>query len=239
MAEAAANSALNVDLQELEKFASLAHRWWDANSEFKPLHEINPLRLNYIDDIAGLKGKTVLDVGCGGGILSESMARRGASVTGIDLGEKALKVAKLHQLESGVAVDYRLVAVEELAQERPAAFDVVTCMEMLEHVPEPAAVIAACAKLAKPGGHVFFSTLNRNPKSYLFAVIGAEYVLNLLPKGTHEYAKFIKPSELAGWCRQSGLDVASTRGMSYNPLTKTYRLGSDISVNYLVHTVKS
>jgi 2-polyprenyl-6-hydroxyphenyl methylase/3-demethylubiquinone-9 3-methyltransferase len=239
MAETAASSTLNVDPQELEKFASLAHRWWDANSEFKPLHAINPLRLNYIDGIAGLNGKAVLDVGCGGGILSESMARRGAKVTGIDLGEKALKVAKLHQLESGVAVDYRLIAVEALAAEMPAAFDVVTCMEMLEHVPDPSAIVAACAKLVKPGGHVFFSTLNRNPKSYLFAVIGAEYVLNLLPKGTHEYEKFIKPSELSGWCRQVELDVLGMKGMSYNPLTKVYSLGVDISVNYLVHTVKS
>jgi 2-polyprenyl-6-hydroxyphenyl methylase/3-demethylubiquinone-9 3-methyltransferase len=239
MAETAASSTLNVDPQELEKFASLAHRWWDANSEFKPLHAINPLRLNYIDGIAGLNGKAVLDVGCGGGILSESMARRGAQVTGIDLGEKALKVAKLHQLESGVAVDYRLIAVEALAAEMPAAFDVVTCMEMLEHVPDPSAIVAACAKLVNPGGHVFFSTLNRNPKSYLFAVIGAEYVLNLLPKGTHEYEKFIKPSELSGWCRQVELDVLGLKGMSYNPLTKVYSLGVDISVNYLVHTVKS
>jgi 2-polyprenyl-6-hydroxyphenyl methylase/3-demethylubiquinone-9 3-methyltransferase len=239
MAETAASSTLNVDPQELEKFASLAHRWWDANSEFKPLHAINPLRLNYIDGIAGLNGKAVLDVGCGGGILSESMARRGAQVMGIDLGEKALKVARLHQLESGVAVDYRLVAVEALSAEMPAAFDVVTCMEMLEHVPDPSAIVAACAKLVKPGGHVFFSTLNRNPKSYLFAVIGAEYVLNLLPKGTHEYEKFIKPSELSGWCRQAELDVIGLKGMSYNPLTKVYSLGADISVNYLVHTVKS
>ncbi len=238
MAEAVANDALNVDPQELEKFASLAHRWWDANSEFKPLHEINPLRLDYIDGLAGLQGKAVLDVGCGGGILSESMARRGAQVTGIDLGEKALKVAKLHQLESGIAVDYQLKSVESLAMERLASFDVVTSMEMLEHVPDPAAIVAACATLVKPGGHVFLSTLNRNPKSYLFAVIGAEYVLNMLPKGTHEYEKFIKPSELAGWCRNAGLEVAGMKGMSYNPLTKTYRLGEDVSVNYLVHAVK-
>jgi len=238
MAEAAAPSSINVDPQELEKFAALAHRWWDPNSEFKPLHDINPLRLEYIDGLAGLNGKSVLDVGCGGGILSESMARRGAQVTGIDLGEKALKVARLHQLESGIAVDYRLMAVETMASEQPAGFDVVTCMEMLEHVPDPAAIIAACAKLVKPGGHVFFSTLNRNPKSYLFAVIGAEYVLNLLPRGTHEYEKFIKPSELAGWCRRVGLEVAGMKGMSYNPLMKTYSLGEDVSVNYLVHASK-
>ena len=228
----------NVDPAELQKFASLAHRWWDPASEFKPLHEINPLRLDYIDRIAGLKGKRVLDVGCGGGILSESMAARGALVTGIDLGEKALKVAQLHQMESGTRVDYRLVAVESLAEEQPGQFDVVTCMEMLEHVPDPAAVVRACAKLAAPGGHVFFSTLNRNPKSYLFAVIGAEYLLNMLPKGTHEYAKFIKPSELSAWCREAGLEMAGLAGMSYNPLNKRYTLGKDVSVNYLMHTVK-
>jgi 2-polyprenyl-6-hydroxyphenyl methylase/3-demethylubiquinone-9 3-methyltransferase len=239
MAEAAASNALNVDPQELEKFAALAHRWWDANSEFKPLHDINPLRLDYIDGIVGLNGKMVLDVGCGGGILSESMAQRGAHVTGIDLGEKALKVAQLHRLESGVSVDYRLVSVEALATERPASFDAVTCMEMLEHVPDPAAIIVACSTLVKPGGHVFLSTLNRNPKSYLFAVIGAEYILNLLPRGTHQYEKFIKPSELSGWCRQAGLEVADFTGMSYNPLTRHYWLGDDVSVNYIVHAYKA
>ena len=239
MAEAAANGALNVDPQELEKFAALAHRWWDAGSEFKPLHDINPLRLDYIDRIAGLDGKMVLDVGCGGGILSESMAERGAQVTGIDLGEKALNVAQLHRLESGVSVDYRLISVEAMAAERPASFDVVTCMEILEHVPDPAAIVAACSTLVKPGGHVFLSTLNRNPKSYLFAVIGAEYLLNLLPRGTHQYEKFIKPSELSGWCRQAGLEVAGLTGMSYNPLTKRYWLGTDVSVNYIIHAVKS
>ena len=239
MAEAAANGALNVDPQELEKFAALAHRWWDAGSEFKPLHDINPLRLDYIDRIAGLDGKVVLDVGCGGGILSESMAERGAQVTGIDLGEKALNVAQLHRLESGVSVDYRLISVEAMAAERPASFDVVTCMEILEHVPDPAAIVAACSTLVKPGGHVFLSTLNRNPKSYLFAVIGAEYLLNLLPRGTHQYEKFIKPSELSGWCRQAGLEVAGLTGMSYNPLTKRYWLGTDVSVNYIIHAVKS
>lgn len=229
---------VNVDPAELQKFATLAHRWWDPDSEFKPLHEINPLRLDFIDGNASLNGSTVLDVGCGGGILSESMALRGANVTGIDLGEKALKVAQLHGLESGVQVDYRLVSVEALAEEAPASFDVVTCMEMLEHVPDPAAVVHACATLVKPGGHVFFSTINRNPKSYLYAVLGAEYVLNLLPRGTHEYGKFIKPSELAAWCRHAGLAVQSSAGMSYNPLTKHYWLGSDVSVNYLLHAVK-
>jgi 2-polyprenyl-6-hydroxyphenyl methylase/3-demethylubiquinone-9 3-methyltransferase len=231
-------ASLNADPQELDKFAMLAHKWWDKNSEFKPLHDINPLRLGYIDRIAGLGGKSVLDVGCGGGILAESMAERGAIVTGIDLGEKALGVARLHQLESGAKVDYRCVAAEQLAEQQPASFDVVTCMEMLEHVPNPASVVAACGALVKPGGQVFFSTLNRNPKSYLFAVIGAEYVLNMLPRGTHDYAKFIKPSELAAWCRSAGLNVSGFAGMSYNPLTRHYWLGRDVSVNYLAHTVK-
>jgi len=230
---------LNADPAELQKFAALAHRWWDPASEFKPLHDINPLRLDYIDGFAGLAGKRVLDVGCGGGILAESMVQRGAEVTGIDLGEKALKVAQLHQLESGVLVDYRLVSVEALAEKQPESYDVVTCMEMLEHVPNPAAVVAACAQLARPGGRVFFSTLNRNPKSYLFAVIGAEYILNMLPKGTHEYEKFIKPSELSAWCRASNLAVSGITGMSYNPITKRYKLGEDVSVNYIVHTIKS
>lgn len=230
--------SVNADPAELQKFALLAHRWWDPASEFKPLHEINPLRLDYIDRIAALSGKVVLDVGCGGGILSEAMAGRGAQVTGIDLGEKALKVAQLHKLESGAAVDYRLIPVEELAEEQPESFDIVTCMEMLEHVPDPAAVVGACARLVKPGGQVFFSTLNRNPKSYLLAVIGAEYVLNMLPKGTHDYRKFIKPSELSAWCRQAGLDVAGMTGMSYNPLSKRYWLNSDVSVNYILHATK-
>jgi len=224
----------NVDAVEIEKFSALAHKWWDPNSEFRPLHEINPLRLGYINCIAPLSGKTVLDVGCGGGILSEALAGAGATVTGIDLADKSLSVAKLHLLESGKQVEYRKVAVEVLAEERPASYDVVTCMEMLEHVPDPAAVVAACAKLVKPNGHVFFSTLNRNPKSYLFAIIGAEYVLNLLPRGTHDYAKFIKPSELAQWCRNAGLNVGNVTGMSYNPLDKSYSLGRDTSVNYLV-----
>ncbi|MBI5889836.1 MAG: bifunctional 2-polyprenyl-6-hydroxyphenol methylase/3-demethylubiquinol 3-O-methyltransferase UbiG [Nitrosomonadales bacterium] len=224
----------NADPIELEKFSQLAHKWWDPNSEFKPLHEINPLRLDYIDRIAALSGKEVLDVGCGGGILTESMADRGAKVTGIDLADKSLQVAKLHLLESGKQVEYRKVAVETLAAERPAHYDVVTCMEMLEHVPDPAAVVAACAKLAKPNGHVFFSTLNRNPKSYLFAILGAEYVLNLLPRGTHDFAKFIKPSELAQWCRDAELNVSDITGMSYNPLNQSYSLGRDTGVNYLV-----
>jgi len=224
----------NADPVEIEKFSQLAHKWWDPNSEFKPLHEINPLRLGYIDRIAALAGKTVLDVGCGGGILTESMAGLGATVSGIDLADRSLQVAKLHLLESGKQVEYRKVAVEDLAAEQPGQYDVVTCMEMLEHVPDPAAVVAACAKLAKPGGHVFFSTLNRNPKSYLFAVIGAEYILNLLPRGTHDFAKFIKPSELAQWCRDAGLDVSDVTGMSYNPLDKSYSLGRDSSVNYMV-----
>jgi len=229
---------LNVDPAELQKFAALAHRWWDPNSEFRPLHEINPLRLNLIDQKAALAGKRVLDVGCGGGILSESMALKGAQVTGIDLGEKALKVAQLHQLESGVAVDYRLISAEALATEMPQSFDVVTCMEMLEHVPDPAAVVNACATLVKPGGMVFFSTINRNPKAYLLAVIGAEYVLNLLPRGTHEYEKFIKPSELSAWSRRAGLSLTGMTGMRYNPLSKRYWLGDDVSVNYMLYTTK-
>ena len=232
------NIDLNVDPAELNKFSELAHKWWDKTSEFKPLHDINPLRLNYIDKAVSLKGKTVLDVGCGGGILSESMAEKGANVTGIDLGEKALNVALLHSLESGVAVDYQLVSVEALAEKLPASFDVITCLEMLEHVPDPASVVAACAQLVKPGGHVFFSTINRNPKAYLFAVIGAEYVLNMLPRGTHDYAKFIKPSELASWMRPAGLFVQHQTGMSYNPITQNYWLGDDTSVNYMMHTIK-
>jgi 2-polyprenyl-6-hydroxyphenyl methylase/3-demethylubiquinone-9 3-methyltransferase len=232
------NKQENVDQAELQKFASLAHRWWDKNSEFKPLHEINPLRLDFIDAIADIRGKRVLDVGCGGGILSESMAEKGAKVTAIDMGEKALKVAQLHSLESGIKVDYRLVSVEALANEMPGHFDVVTCMEMLEHVPDPSAVIESCARLVKPGGHVFFSTINRNPKAYLFAVIGAEYILNMLPRGTHDYGKLIKPSELSFWARRSGLVVSGLKGMRYSPFSKRYSLADDVSVNYLVHTVK-
>lgn len=227
---------MNADELELQKFGDLAHKWWDKNSEFKPLHELNPLRLAYIDDLVALKGKRVLDVGCGGGILSESMYFKGAEVVGIDLGEKALNVAKLHQLESDAKVAYQYISVEQLAEEQPASFDVVTCMEMLEHVPDPAAIVAACAKLVRPGGSVFFSTINRNPKAYLFAVIGAEYVLNLLPKGTHDYAKFIKPSELSNWVRAADLNISGMRGMSYNPITKQYSLGDDVSVNYMMHT---
>ncbi|PRD66755.1 bifunctional 2-polyprenyl-6-hydroxyphenol methylase/3-demethylubiquinol 3-O-methyltransferase UbiG [Malikia granosa] len=230
---------MNVDPAELAKFSELAHRWWDPESEFRPLHQINPLRLDWIARQAPLSGQQVLDVGCGGGILAEAMARQGAEVLGIDLASKSLKVAQLHALESGLAnVAYREVAVEALAAERPASFDVVTCMEMLEHVPDPASVVKACADLVKPGGWVFFSTLNRNPKSFLFAIVGAEYVLNLLPRGTHEFAKFIKPSELASFCRQAGLDLQGTRGMEYNPLTKRYWLSGDTSVNYMIATRK-
>ncbi|OGT01137.1 MAG: bifunctional 3-demethylubiquinol 3-O-methyltransferase/2-polyprenyl-6-hydroxyphenol methylase [Gallionellales bacterium RBG_16_56_9] len=224
----------NVDPIELEKFSQLAHKWWDPNSEFKPLHDINPLRLDYIDLLAGLSGKSVLDVGCGGGILSEGMAGQNANVSGIDLSEKALQVAKLHLLESGRQVNYRKIAVEELAAEQPGHYDIVTCMEMLEHVPDPQSVVTACAKLVKPGGWVFFATLNRNLKSYLLAVIGAEYVLNLLPRGTHDYSKFIKPSELAQSCRNAGLSLVDLTGMSYNPISQEYSLGRDTDVNYMI-----
>ena len=230
---------INADPTELQKFSELAHRWWDPNSEFRPLHEINPLRLDWIDRHATLAGKKVLDVGCGGGLLSEAMAARGATVTGIDLSEKALGVARLHLLESGRSVDYRYISAEDLAAQEAAGYDVVTCMEMLEHVPNPASTIASCAALAKPGGHVFFSTINRNPKAYVFAVLGAEYILQLLPKGTHEYAKFIKPSELSRWAKSVDLELNELIGMSYNPFTKHYSLGNDTSVNYLVHTVRN
>lgn len=228
----------NVDQAEINKFAALASRWWDADSEFKPLHEINPLRLEYIDRRSKLEGKKVIDVGCGGGILAESMASRGATITGIDMGEAPLAVARLHQHESGVEIEYQQSTAENFAAQHPGQFDVVTCMEMLEHVPEPASVIKACMTLVKPGGHVFFSTLNRNPKSFLFAIVGAEYLLRLLPKGTHEYQKFIKPSELSSWARQASLNVNEITGMSYNPFTKTYSLGYDVDVNYLVHCQK-
>lgn len=229
----------NVDHAEISKFEELASRWWDPNSEFKPLHDINPLRLDYIDQRATLNGKRVLDVGCGGGILAESMAQRGAEVTGIDMGEAPLEVARLHKLESGVDVDYRRITAEQMAEEMPGAFDVVTCMEMLEHVPEPGSVIAACAKLVKPDGAVFFSTINRNPKSYLLAIVGAEYILNMLPRGTHDYSKFIRPSEMEGWIRHGGLELKELTGMSYNPLARSYSLGRDLDVNYLAYCMKS
>ena len=226
---------MNVDPLELEKFSQLAHRWWDPESEFKPLHDINPLRLDHIDGIAQLRGKTVLDVGCGGGILSEAMAARGAQVTGIDLADKAIRVAQLHLLESGREVEYLTVSAEELASSRAGSYDVVTCMELLEHVPDPSATVHACATLVKPGGSIFFATINRNPKAYLFAVVGAEYVLQLLPRGTHDYAKFIKPSELATMCRVAGLTLGGVTGMTYNPLTRRYALGRDADVNYILH----
>jgi 2-polyprenyl-6-hydroxyphenyl methylase/3-demethylubiquinone-9 3-methyltransferase len=228
----------NADPAELAKFGELAHRWWDPQGEFRPLHELNPLRLGWIDGLAPLAGKRVLDVGCGGGILAEAMARLGASVTGIDLSEKPLKVARLHLLESGLAVDYRLCSAEDLSIQNEKQFDIVTCMELLEHVPDPSSTIAACARLVKPGGRLFFSTLNRNPKSYLFAVIGAEYLLKLLPKGTHDYARFIKPSELSRWCRDAGLEPLELKGMTYNPLSNQYRLGNDCDVNYALCCAK-
>lgn len=231
------NASENHDPAELEKFSALAHRWWDPTSEFRPLHEINPLRLDLIDrTVGGLAGKRVVDVGCGGGILTEAMARKGAVVKGIDLAEKSLKVAKLHLLESGVQADYEQISAEDLADREPGQFDVVTCMEMLEHVPDPAQTIAACARMVKSGGHVFFSTLNRNPKSYLFAIIGAEYVLKLLPKGTHDWARFIKPSELSRMAREAGLHSGKLTGMTYNPFTRVYRLNHDVSVNYILAT---
>jgi 2-polyprenyl-6-hydroxyphenyl methylase/3-demethylubiquinone-9 3-methyltransferase len=228
----------NADQSEIDKFSQLAHRWWDPNSEFKPLHDINPLRLDWIDACLGLAGKRILDVGCGGGLLSEGMAVRGADVTGIDLSDKPLGVAKLHLLESGQKVDYRKISVEQLAEEMPGAFDAVTCLEMLEHVPNPSSVVTACARLVKPGGQVFLSTLNRNPKSYLLAVVGAEYVLGMLPKGTHDYAKFIKPSELSRWAKLANLEPDEIVGMSYNPLTQKYALGRDSSVNYLMRATR-
>lgn len=231
---------INADPREVAKFSLLAHRWWDVESDFRPLHQINPLRLDWIDTLAPLAGKRVLDVGCGGGILSDSMARRGADVLGIDLSGKALKVAQLHAIEAATPrVAYREVAAETLADEMPGQFDVVTCMEMLEHVPEPSSVVEACSRLVRPGGWVFFSTLNRNAKAFLFAIVGAEHVLSLLPKGTHEFAKFIRPSELASWCRSVSLDIQATRGMEYNPMTRRYRLSSDTSVNYLIACMKT
>jgi 2-polyprenyl-6-hydroxyphenyl methylase/3-demethylubiquinone-9 3-methyltransferase len=232
-------STVNADPDELAKFSELAHRWWDPASEFRPLHEINPLRLAWIDEKAGLTGKRVLDVGCGGGILAEAMARQGARVKGIDLSERALKVAELHLLESKLDVEYEEIAAEALADREPGAYDVVTCMELLEHVPDPASTVRACATLAAPGAHLFFATINRNPKSYLFAIIGAEYVLKLLPRGTHNYAKFVRPSELSQSCRDAGLTVRNLIGMTYNPFTRIYSLGRDTDVNYIVHAVKA
>lgn len=229
----------NVDPSEIAKFEELASRWWDKNSEFKPLHDINPLRVGYIDRIASLAGKKVLDVGCGGGILSESMALRGAEVSGIDMGAAPLKIAKLHGLESGVPVNYQQITAEEMAEANPATFDVVTCMEMLEHVPDPSSIIKACAKMVKPGGHVFFSTLNRNPKSYLFAILGAEHLLKLVPAGTHDFKKFIRPSELATWIRQAKLHTKDITGLTYNPFTKQYRLDpNDVDVNFMIATTR-
>jgi 2-polyprenyl-6-hydroxyphenyl methylase/3-demethylubiquinone-9 3-methyltransferase len=226
---------LNADPRELAKFSDLAHRWWDLDSDFRPLHQINPLRLAWIEELAGLDGKRVVDVGCGGGILSDAMARRGAEVLGIDLATKPLRVAQLHALEAATPrVEYREISAEALAEQQPATFDVVTCMEMLEHVPDPASVVSACGKLAKPGGWVFFSTIHRNAKAFLFAIVGAEHVLSLLPKGTHQYAKFIRPSELAAWARSASLEAVATRGLGYNPLSRRYRLTDDTSVNYLL-----
>ncbi|RTZ62697.1 MAG: bifunctional 3-demethylubiquinol 3-O-methyltransferase/2-polyprenyl-6-hydroxyphenol methylase [Aquificaceae bacterium] len=230
---------MNVDKNEIQKFEALAHRWWDTNSEFKPLHEINPLRLGYIEQHAhGLKDKKIIDVGCGGGILSESMALRGAQVTGIDMGEAPLSVARLHSLEANVEIDYRQITAEEIAEEQAGQYDIVTCLEMLEHVPDPSSIIAACSRLVKPDGHIFFSTINRNPKSFAFAIVGAEYVLNMLPKGTHEYAKFIRPSELEAWAREKGLKLENITGMTYNPLFQSYKLGNNVDVNYLMHFTK-
>jgi len=231
-------TALNADPAELQKFSDLAHRWWDPSSEFRALHEINPLRLDWIDALTSLAGKKVLDIGCGGGVLAEGMASRGADVTGIDLSEKVLSVARLHLYESGLKVDYQQITAEALAETHASQFDVVTCMEMLEHVPDPASIVAACAKLAKLGGQVFFATLNRNPKSYLFAIVGAEYVLKLLPRGTHDHSNFIKPSELARFCRDAGLSPTALRGLSYNPFTRAYSLGGDTSVNYMLQTTR-
>ena len=229
---------LNFDPQEIAKFEELASRWWDPESEFKPLHEINPLRLEYIDRRCSLNGKKVVDVGCGGGILAESMAHKGADVLGIDMGKAPLSVAQLHKLETGAELEYQQITAEELAKEEEGQYDIVTCMEMLEHVPDPSSVIASCCKLVKPGGHVFFSTINRNPKSYLFAIVGAEYILKMLPKGTHEYSKFIKPSELESWARDADLHLRELTGMTYNLLSKKYSLGHDVDVNYLMHFQK-
>lgn len=225
----------NIDTAEIAKFEALASRWWDPSGEFRPLHQMNPLRANYIDRRSAVAGKRVLDVGCGGGILSEGLAQRGATVTGIDMGEAPLAVARLHLLESGLDIDYRLATAEDLASEAAGSYDIVTCLEVLEHVPDPASLVNACAQLVRPGGDVYFATINRNPKSYLFAIVGAEHLLGLLPKGTHDYARFIRPSELAGWIRRAGLDTQDISGMLYNPLTQAFSLGRDVDVNYLVH----
>lgn len=229
----------NVDAQEIAKFEALAEKWWDPSAEFGPLHDINPLRLNYIDDIVSLPGKKVVDVGCGGGLLSEGMALRGANVTGIDMGEAPLTVARMHAEKSQVDIEYLQMPAEQLAAERTEQYDVVTCLEMLEHVPDPAAIVNACATLVKPGGHIIFSTINRNPKSFMFAIVGAEYVMRMVPRGTHEYAKLIRPSELAQWSRNAGLAVKDTTGMTYNPITQVYSLNRDVSVNYFMHAVKN
>lgn len=229
----------NIDQAEIAKFEALAHHWWDKESEFKPLHEINPLRLGWIERHSPVAGKKVLDVGCGGGILSEAMAQRGAQVTGIDMGEAPLAVARLHQMESGVPVDYRQITAEELAEQEPGQYDLVTCLEMLEHVPRPASVVAACATLVKPGGQLYFSTINRSPKAYLFAILGAEYVLKLLPRGTHDYKKLIRPAELAAWCRDANLELQDMIGLTYNPITRHYRLEPDVEVNYMVQAQRS
>ena len=229
----------NVDPNEIRKFEELASRWWDKDSEFKPLHDINPLRANWIDKLSPVAEKKILDVGCGGGILAEALAQRGAMVTGIDMGDAPLGVAKLHQLESGLSIDYHKSTAEDFAKDHENAFDVVTCLEMLEHVPDPSSVVSACAKMVKPGGHVFFSTINRNPKAFLFAIIGAEYILRLLPRGTHEYAKFIRPSELVNWSREANLQVNQMTGLLFNPLTKKYRLSdTDMDVNYMISAQK-
>lgn len=231
-------STPNVDQHELAKFESIADKWWDLTGEFKPLHDINPLRLGYINDRAPLAGKTVLDVGCGGGILAEGLAQLGAQVTGIDMAGANLKVAKEHAATSDLTINYQQIAVEDLADQQPNHFDVVTCLEMLEHVPDPASIVEACSRLVKPNGHVFFSTLNRNPKSYLLAIVGAEYILNLIPRGTHDYMRFIKPSELGAWARQVDLEVKDVSGLTYNPLTNTYKINNDVAVNYFMHTQK-
>lgn len=239
MSQAGSSSERNFDAQEIAKFEALAERWWDPKSEFRPLHDINPLRLDYIDQRVKLQGKKVIDVGCGGGLVSEGMARRGAQVTGIDLGEAPLAVARLHAQKDGIEVEYLNITAEEIAAQRAGQYDAVTCLEMLEHVPDPGAVIAACAQLVKPGGQVFFSTINRNPKAFALAIVGAEYILRLLPRGTHEYAKLIKPSELAGWARDAGLQIKDTCGLQYNPFTANASLNRDVSVNYMVHCTKA